>query len=487
MSSEQILEEDVYELSMKQQISSMSQSKRQVKMGSTISWGISNIVVCEHSGKPQVLDYDIRLLIIWGGVANLWSRGTIFRDQYSLREYFLLHFLMLGIWIGVVMVAFEDKREMSTASIEGLAWYLNFTMTLVLGLYLALTLERWWTLRVCAIGCLCDCALDITQQVAAYLPNEPQVTACVKRWSLASVHLLQNAARGQEDLEEMVESGRLEATEAHGLKGLALYGRPMVMWAWIARISNEAMLRCNGPEPYSNHLFVMLDVCVKARRAIQTIHTYLLTPLPFAYIHAVALLVDAMVAVTTIKCSLVTTKAMYQENVNAQNIMYEILAFVTLPLLYHGLLSVSVVIRDPFGDDMADFPMSTFERWERANLDAAVFGNDKFPYGEWEVLSGQPQSEASKMAAAAAAFAAAKPQGAETEEDIDEDSAGVQQVADQTALAIMKEATIEVTLSTKRALKGFALELALLQEAVERSEEIRAKETETLLEKLMTS
>jgi len=220
----------------------------------------------------------------------------------------------------------------------------------------------------------------------------------------------------------------------------------------------------------------MLDVCVKARRAIQTIHTYLLTPLPFAYIHAVALLVDAMVAVTTIKCSLVTTKAMYQENVNFQNVMYEILAFVTLPLLYHGLLSVSVVIRDPFGDDMADFPMSTFERWERANLDAAVAGNEKFPYGEWEILSGQPQSEASKMAAAAAAYAAAKPQGAETEEDIDEDSAGVQQVADQTALAIMKEATIEVTLSTKRALKGFALELALLQEAVERSEEIRAKE-----------
>merc|ERR1719253_2267816 len=122
-----------------------------------------------------------------------------------------------------------------------------------------------------------------------------------------------NAARNNWDVSDMVAQSKLKDFEASGLQGVSLYGRSMVMWAWIARITNEAMLHCKGPEPYSNHLFVMLDICVKARRAIQTIHTYLQTPLPFAYVHLVAFLVDAMVSITSIKCALVCLRAYHTE------------------------------------------------------------------------------------------------------------------------------------------------------------------------------
>jgi len=450
------------------------------------TWGISNIIVCPNSGKPQVLSYNIRALITFGGILNMFARGTIFRDQYSLRVYFLVHWGGLVVCVAAVMLGFSDHKDIDTTPIEALQKYLNFLIPLIVGLYVSLSLERWWVLRVDALGRLCDCALDIVQQVAAYLPEEEEVITCCNRWSMAAVTLVMNAAREKYDLRDMVSTGLLKADEVAGLEGIALYGRAMVMWAWIARIGNEAMLKCKGPEPYSNHLFVMLDVCVKARRAIQTIHTYLQTALPFSYVHIVAFLVDAMVAVTTMRCSIVCVKAYHQDPINYQYIIYETVAFVALPLLYHGLMSVTYVIRDPFGDDMADFPISTFQSWEQDHIDAVVTGGKKFPWQEWELLSGLPKSK-DNVAAHGKAAEGVKKCRDEFGDAIDEDTEGVNLVAEQAAGAIMKDATIEVTIQIKRALKGVAEELKLLVEAIERTGEARSADTEFLLEKLGAS
>merc|ERR1719331_6710 len=113
------------------------------------------------------------------------------------------------------------------------------------------------------------------------------------------------------------------------------------------------MVKCKGPEPHSNQVFNMAQLTVQARNAIQVFWTYLRTPLPFAYIHVVALLVDAMVCLITVKCSLICVQSYHSEPRNFQRIAYEMVSFIFLPLLYHGLMSVTIEIQDPFGDDMA--------------------------------------------------------------------------------------------------------------------------------------
>jgi len=445
------------------------------------SFGITNII---HNvllnPRGQVLSYDIRNLIRFGGFMSMYAKGTLFRDDYGLIMYFIVHFGALALSILVVSFAFDDYANMELDSIERLSGNLNFMVPLVLGLYLAIQLERWWTLRVKAIGLLCDCALDIVQLFGAYLPDEPETTAFVGKWSMDSVRLLMKAAGGEYDLKDMVALGQLTASEAQSLEGVALYGRAMVMWAWIARIGSEALMKCKGPEPYSIHLASILDVCVHARRAIQTIHTYLYTPLPFSYVHIVAFLVDATVSVSTLKCSLVCVKAYHQDPTNFQNISYEMVSFIALPLLYFGLMSVTYIIRDPFNGDMADFPISTFMRWHQDHLNATIDGVDTFPWQEWETLSGQPQSPEAKAKAAQDIRDA----GGIPQEEVDEDSAGVNLVADLAARQIMKDATIEVTVLVSKALKGFSQELKSCIKSVEDVGEQRHMDTELLLERL---
>lgn len=398
-------------------------------------------------------------------------------DHYGLRWYFLVHFASLAVCCALVIAAVSDYEAMNTESVETLFRYVNFMVPLVLGFYIGLTLERWWALRVEAIGKLCDCAHDVTLQVGAFLPDDEEVTKRVRRWSMASVSLVMLAARGQTDLGHVISSMQLEEQEAESLEPISLYGRPMVMWAWISRLSNESMSKCKGPAPHSNQVFLMLDICIKARNAIQRIYTYLQTPLPFAYVHCVGLLVDAMVCITTVKCSLVCMQAYNVEPANYQRIAYELVAFVVVPLLYHGLMSVAVEIQDPFGDDMTDFPFSWFQHWHQEHLDAVLLGCRCFPWREWELLSGQPQSPENK------AFMAGL-QGDAIQQKIDEDSAGVEAAANQAAGKIMQDATIEVIVHIRRALKGFAAELCTLQEELERASTQRAEDTELMLQKL---
>lgn len=295
---------------------------------------------------------------------------------------------------------------------------------------------------------------------------------------MASVSLVMLAARGQSDLGHVIGSQQLEEKEAESLGPISLYGRPMVMWAWISRLANESMVKCNGPKPHSNQVFLMLDIAVKARNSIQRIYTYLQTPLPFAYLHCVGLLVDAMVCVTTVKCSLVCVQAYNVEPANYGRIAYELVAFVVIPLLYHGLMCVTVEIADPFGDDMSDFAFSWFQHWHQEHLDAVLLGCREFPWREWELLSGQPQSPESKSIAAGGNYDAL------VAKQMDEDSAGVEAASVQAAGKIMKDATIEVTVHIKRALKGFAAELCTLQVEFERAAEQRATDAELMLQKL---
>merc|ERR1712070_951588 len=87
-------------------------------------FGVSNIVVCPERGTHQILSYDIRTLITFGGILNIFAKGTIFRDNYGLQLYYIIHVICLAFWMTVVHFAFEDKQNMSTDAIQALSWYL---------------------------------------------------------------------------------------------------------------------------------------------------------------------------------------------------------------------------------------------------------------------------------------------------------------------------------------------------------------------------
>jgi hypothetical protein len=172
----------------------------------------------------------------------------------------------------------------------------------------------------------------------------------------------------------------------------------MVPWTWVARAVREAQKHqfVAGPP-----IGALTQQIVQARNAIQTIHTYFDTQLPYAYVHLITLMVSLSNLATAMKCGVVmanawedTVKAARRidegadpsspENINATKIdrmrmFSECLFVIVVPFVYDGLLAISYMIHDPFGEDMLDFPITAYTASVVDNCYATQYAADNFP------------------------------------------------------------------------------------------------------------
>jgi len=107
-----------------------------------------------------------------------------------------------------------------------------------------------------------------------------------------------------------------------------------------------------------------------------------------------------------------------------------------------------------------------------------MHGVQNFPWKEWELLSATPQSPESKLFAA----------GLHVEDEVarqqEEHRQAVTMVSDKAARRVMKDATIEMVVHVKRALKGFNNEVKIFQAEIEKIGEARSADMSFLVERL---
>jgi len=81
--------------------------------------------------------------------------------------------------------------------------------------------------------------------------------------------------------------------------------------------------------------------------------------------------------IVAIKCSVVFIVAFGRSDF--LTMAYQLLMLLLVPVLYHGLLSISYVIQDPFGEDMLDFPIAAFVEYVAQCADAGIIAQEIFP------------------------------------------------------------------------------------------------------------
>merc|ERR1719460_469074 len=134
----------------------------------------------------------------------------------------------------------------------------------------------------------------------------------VFRYCMASVLLVVKAARDQDEIDDIeVKKKLLTHEELMVCKPMPMEHRPMIPWVWIAAAIDEAFAA--GHIAPTKHNMVILQI-VSARNGIQTMHTYLKTQLPFAYVHLLTLLVSLNTQVVSIKCGAVIARDLRVEN-----------------------------------------------------------------------------------------------------------------------------------------------------------------------------
>merc|ERR1719235_1145872 len=57
----------------------------------------------------------------------------------------------------------------------------------------------------------------------------------------------------------------------------------------------------------------------------------------------------------------------------------ELFLLIVVPVLYQGLLSISYMIHDPFGEDMLDFPVAAYTEYVSQSCAAVITAQRSFP------------------------------------------------------------------------------------------------------------
>jgi predicted membrane chloride channel (bestrophin family) len=230
-------------------------------------------------------------------------------------------------------------------------------------LFLSNSLARWWTLREKSIGSIFSCLTDVAMLMVAHRPEpewKPLHTQLTK-FGLASIQLILKAARDNNDLTDLLAEELLMQDEVEYLEQLTAFHRPVAVWSWILRLCQFAWI--DLPPPIFNPIQVL---CTQAKSSIDNIYTYQRTQMPFAYTHLVACLTHAQNVFVAIQAGL----RISLDIASTEAWVREIAMAVIACLIYQGLLALTYIIEDPFGDDLLDFPVKSYTAYVMASVNA---------------------------------------------------------------------------------------------------------------------
>lgn len=346
------------------------------------------ILAYGHAGRPKVLHYSLSKLVNRGAIlASFFVKGTIFSMDVTVALSVAIYFVIGGI-VGAVYHLYRQQTHdefftekypntllgvgfVERNPLDVLSRYMNMFIPFILGLYVALTLERWWTLRYEGLNKVLDAAQNIALVSVSQMPDRSftpyhdQIT----RYALASVSLIVKTCRGDGNVDRLGPDGDglLTDEELEICREVPVRPRPALLWGWILALANKVYEeQAIAPGKQRDVVFQ----CVQARTGIAVIWTYLGTQLPFTYVHLVTFLVNVNNLIAAVRSGVNFVHAMDAPDWWQAGTEVTSLGLVTL--LYQGLLSVSYVVQDPFGEDLLDFPVMAFQEYCNAQAVAVA-------------------------------------------------------------------------------------------------------------------
>jgi hypothetical protein len=214
-------------------------------------------------------------------------------------------------------------------------------------------------------------------------PPDLEARALNLRYGLAAHELLYLGARGDDSLDELIQDGLLLPSEALALEGLPSKSQMVFTWLaefWSKALSDDGGLATSRVPHAAYFAPTVIKRCLDGRGAAGAALALVYTQLPFPYVHLLSLLVDTACVVNAI-CAGVHTgyvgdavvatghKFRYeiQEGCPPAVFVYSYVATgmivagwlvtaVAYPILYHGLLSIGIMVSNPLGPHFIDLP-----------------------------------------------------------------------------------------------------------------------------------
>eukprot|EP00930_Biecheleria_cincta_P037931 TRINITY_DN26072_c0_g1_i1.p1 TRINITY_DN26072_c0_g1~~TRINITY_DN26072_c0_g1_i1.p1 ORF type:complete len:540 (-),score=87.66 TRINITY_DN26072_c0_g1_i1:61-1680(-) len=318
------------------------------------------------TGKQKIIHYNFGKLINIGPFLTLLMNGTVFNLDKNLWINMAKYLFLCGIsaffltFLGADIEVFESE---SMPNIQRANENLQRFCPFLFGLFVSLSLGRWWIMRADGVGGIADYLTNLscflTANAVRRLPNPEdwklfkQVHLRIVRYGLAALSCIAKESRGSTaSLDDLVKLKLLTEQEKVLMEAVDPYSRAEALWCWISSLSSELMEMVKLPPPNMNMLYTHIR---NGSKGVHTIHQYLLTQLPFPYVHMITLLVNAHNSVVAIVAGLKFAIAM--NGGRWTECTLEIVQLLIVPTMYQGLLQICMFLSDPFGEDIIDFPI----------------------------------------------------------------------------------------------------------------------------------
>jgi len=332
-----------------------------------------------ETGLGELVKYDARALGSATSLARL--RGTVLSSRFL--------WLHVGLYVGLAVATCLLVLALTAAPQlirgQGIAEVVDcfaLFVTLALAFHTALAVARWWEVRSALLGELWRATNDLTMVLAVHFPSREhrRVKTLVLRYCLLSFELLFMQARdGEPDMVDLGKRQLLRDDERERLEQLS--AKPQVVWVWIAATFQR--LAAAGKLP-SRLLATLYEICMRARGAVGGVFTHMDTQLPLSYVHLISVVVHANAVLVAAKCGIMAAVAVWHlrqpgppqgETLvpsadSVQSLLLQCGQAALVPMATIGFLEVGLLVADPLGSDVEDFPRSAYHMWLRDECEA---------------------------------------------------------------------------------------------------------------------
>ncbi|KAL1522857.1 hypothetical protein AB1Y20_017824 [Prymnesium parvum] len=335
----------------------------------------------------------------WSVLFSETRRASVLAFPQALKS--IGKCVVISLLAFVTSVLLEKEADEALSRIDGTV---SAGLFFLLGPYVGLSVARWWQMRLDLVGGVWGAVADLNFYAAVFFNSgsvaDREARALNLRYGLAAHALLYLGARGNDNLDELVEDGLLLPEEAAALDGLP--SKSQMVFQWVAEFWTKALdPDSDFATTRSPHVFfiapAVLKRCMDARGAAGGALALVYTQLPFPYVHLLSLLVEVACVVNAI-CSGAHTGYVLSEPTctgnavpsSAHRFRYEIqegcppalmvysfaatgmiiagwlITAVSYPIIYHGLLSIGIMVSNPLGEHFIDLPGQFYSQVMRA-------------------------------------------------------------------------------------------------------------------------
>jgi len=235
---------------------------------------------------------------------------------------------------------------------------LSTMVAFMLGFFINLTFQRWWRMREILnrfIEELSTGAHLVSMFVKGSTESSAKYRYCLVRYLNLSACLFTKELAHTSDFRDLVENGRLMHAEWDLLEGKRTLHVHVHMW--ISHLLKH--LAAEGALLYSEVACVLISESMSRQRAaVSELKMYRKAQIPYAYTHLMTCIVKINLLLVCGVAGSAISAGMFNKDWLAVVMSYFVVLINNLVL--EGLLRIHVVLYDPFGEDVCDFPLSRY-------------------------------------------------------------------------------------------------------------------------------